>query len=154
MSNSWWDRQFSKTIVPAPRQKVAQWQQPVPRETPQFRTSVPQQRETFSPEPETFDEALHDPNYKPKKQPDSVKQGVGNCPDCGGQNYFAPKAGGRMTQNGLATPAPHCFDCGFNGGTGDGASGYHHENIPAQDDGRVIRARGSATQRSYFGKIN
>lgn len=37
-----------------------------------------------------------------------------HCPECGSGNYFSlSNAEPKMTQNGPATPKPHCFDCGY-----------------------------------------
>ena len=51
----------------------------------------------------------------------ATKTETQRCPNCGGDHFFsmsngvsAGGAGARlMTQNGMATTAPRCFDCGY-----------------------------------------
>lgn len=37
------------------------------------------------------------------------------CPKCHSGNYFSRKSEAKFTKNGAATPAPQCFNCGYNG---------------------------------------
>jgi hypothetical protein len=38
-----------------------------------------------------------------------------HCPKCRSSNYFSRQSEAKVTQNGMAAPAPQCFNCGFNG---------------------------------------
>lgn len=35
------------------------------------------------------------------------------CPECGSNNYFTRKGQSMTTEHGVATPKPHCLDCGY-----------------------------------------
>ena len=72
------------------------------------------------------------PGYNPQPAPQSVKVTIDNlwgamqgwrggpahrtdphpCPQCGGNQYFS-RTGAEVRRG--PPPAPHCFDCGFNG---------------------------------------
>lgn len=38
-----------------------------------------------------------------------------HCPNCGSANYFSRRSESKVTQNGMASPAPQCFECSYNG---------------------------------------
>lgn len=40
---------------------------------------------------------------------------TGTCPNCGSSNYFSRRTESKVTQNGMAAPAPQCFECSYNG---------------------------------------
>lgn len=39
----------------------------------------------------------------------------GTCPNCGSTNFFSRRSESKVTQNGMAAPAPQCFNCSYNG---------------------------------------
>ena len=43
------------------------------------------------------------------------REETGTCPNCGGSNFFSRRQNAVVTQNGMAAPAPQCFDCSYNG---------------------------------------
>lgn len=44
-----------------------------------------------------------------------TREETGNCPNCGSTNFFTRKSESKVTQNGMASPAPQCFECSYNG---------------------------------------
>lgn len=45
----------------------------------------------------------------------AAREETGHCPNCGSSHFFSRKEGAKVTQNGMATPAPQCFECSYNG---------------------------------------
>lgn len=43
------------------------------------------------------------------------REETATCPQCGSTNYFSRRSESRVTQNGVAAPAPQCFNCSYNG---------------------------------------
>lgn len=46
---------------------------------------------------------------------EGTRKETNRCPKCNGANYFSRSDQKVFTQNGAATPAPKCFNCGYNG---------------------------------------
>lgn len=92
---------------------------PAPRQQPQ--AYAPAYRQQAPP-----------PGYMPRPAPESVRTTIDNlwgqmqawrggaahridphpCPNCGGNQYFS-RTGAEVRRG--PPPAPHCFDCGYNG---------------------------------------
>lgn len=43
------------------------------------------------------------------------REETATCPQCGSRNFFSRRSEAKVTQNGMATPAPQCFECSYNG---------------------------------------
>jgi hypothetical protein len=94
---------------------------PAPRQQPQPQQYAPQYRQQQPP-----------PGYNPQPAPQSVPTTIGNlwgqmqawrggpahkvdanpCPQCGSDHYYS-RTGAEVRRG--PPPAPHCFDCGYNG---------------------------------------
>lgn len=114
MSNDWYAKRLGVTtplargisVGPGPvatapplQQQPAPVQQYVPPQQP------------VSDRPETFSEVLRAGRGGP-----AAKAGIGNCPNCGSGNMFAPQGGSIMKEDGrMVSPVSKCFDCGYNG---------------------------------------
>lgn len=126
MSNSdWWARRISGN-QPAPRPQ----QTSVPPTSPPLRFPVqaPQQPVYQQHSQTVGNQRLLDEHQPPDAQIDMStairmwkggeamrKQGDLRCPECGSANVFHRVAkGGNTTINGKS-PAPRCFECGWNG---------------------------------------
>ncbi len=110
MSSDWW---ASKLRSDQPTQRAQQPTYPASSSRPLINTNAQRM---------AHDEQPARPTYTDGKIPvmDAIKQWKGtkaaqaidSCPSCGGPHVFAIREGGI---NG-ASPAPRCYECGWNGG--------------------------------------
>jgi len=124
MSSDWWSKRLSSNQPAASRPTTTS----MPPVTPPIRipsglvhsnpqpyqdTTIPQQHNPN--EPITMGEALRQPHLWEGRGEAAKKQGNLTCPECGSGNVFVRTAkGGNTTINGNS-PAPRCFECGWNG---------------------------------------
>ena len=118
--SSWWSKQFEKMGAP-PIQQQPTYQQPVAPMSPQDALRATQGR--FSQQQQTQEghgtyEDILNSNIN-GYQPDPRKYGNlqdtsvdSHCPMCGSPNFFSRRG---ALRSGSKSPAPHCFDCGYNG---------------------------------------
>lgn len=120
--SDWWSRRLADTSPrPAPRQETA------PPVTPptRFGVHVPVQAPAAAPQVHSGNQRLLDETRSPTDQismGDALRlwkggeatrrEGNATCPSCGSRNVFSRSKGSMV--NG-ATPAPRCFECGWNG---------------------------------------
>jgi hypothetical protein len=45
----------------------------------------------------------------------AAKEETATCPNCGSTNFFSRRQNSMVTQAGMATPMPQCFECSYNG---------------------------------------
>lgn len=43
------------------------------------------------------------------------REETGTCPNCGSTQFFSRRQNSMVTRNGMAAPAPQCFNCSYNG---------------------------------------
>ena len=114
-------------------------QQPPPQQQPNYNVpgthrqqqpqQYPVQPQQFQPQPQPYPQQQQQPSIEEQLQhvqvtPENFKElskhwkgGKGMqeenhpCPECGGGHYYSRSQGARRGP----TPAPHCFDCGYNG---------------------------------------
>ncbi len=128
-SASWYQRKLAQLRGPQPAAPPYQphpyTQQPQPRGLPTQWS--PRGQSTIA--VETIEEAVagmpqyFDPNGNPLAQAalwrggDATKHEHDSCPQCGSGNYFSRTNNlrGMSPQLQRRPPAPHCFECGFNG---------------------------------------
>ena len=142
MPSDWWSRKFQE-IGAAPPPAAPVYQQPV----------VPQQQPTSPPQASqgrfsqsgagsghgTYQDILNgnidgyspDPKKYENLRDTSVPS---HCPACDSPNYFSRS---RALRSGGRAPAPHCFECGYNG-----ESVYSQEAAPIDSKTPVNAARG------------
>ena len=123
MSSDWWSKRLSgNTSAPKPATTSMPPTSPpikIPpglshSNPPHYQDTTIKQRDV-SKEPITMGEALRMPHLWEGVGEAARKQGNLTCPECGSGNVFIRTAkGGNTTING-SSPAPRCFECGWNG---------------------------------------
>lgn len=121
-SSDWYRRQMGGAQAPSAPPSIQRSYTPNLPPTYQPQPVLP----AFS--PDNFYED-GEPVHKPERVGDAIlltrpgqkwQQGnnteTARCPSCGGNNYFSRREGSKITQQGTVQPAPHCWDCGHNGG--------------------------------------
>lgn len=127
----WWARKLSGQTRPSTVQVPAPAQQGfgAPRLPPTTAPGTVRIQEEQGPAPDFIEDDAGNkvPNiYKPWSG--NIKDGWAGdahkdlCPNCGSNEYFSRSSTqyaktGITTRNGMATPAPHCWACGFTGGS-------------------------------------
>lgn len=124
MSNDWWAKKLGTTQQAQPAGiPLTPRPQPVYHQQPQ--QYVQQQQPTYQQQQEA-QQAAEDPNRKVslREAVSRFKGGEGmrteghmNCPSCGSKSGFTAFSGmGGMAAGVMGNrPAPHCFECGYNG---------------------------------------
>lgn len=114
MSDSWWAKKLGGAAPPSR----------APQYAPQYTPQVPA-REAYTPQPTRFDPANPIESMAQWRGGDGTRKETERCPHCGGDHFFSNQninplagggtgAGGRLiTQNGVQTVAPRCWDCGY-----------------------------------------
>jgi predicted RNA-binding Zn-ribbon protein involved in translation (DUF1610 family) len=108
--SDWWARKLGRQDAPPPTPQARNLP-PGYQPQPQYPQQVPQQPQQFDPnQVRVTTENLFamagqwqgGPAHRTETQP---------CPQCGGNQFFSRATG--MSR--LPAPAPHCYNCGYNG---------------------------------------
>lgn len=119
----WYARKLGGASAPAGRQGTPQVEQMLVRHTPAPPGYLPPGQAVVGYEDDETQPSVDAPAGQ-MRMGDAIMRWRGgkgtktetqSCPSCGGKNYFSRSSQAKATQNGLAPPAPTCFDCGFNG---------------------------------------
>ncbi len=121
MSSDWWSKKLSGIPSAKPSSPSS-----MPPTTPPIKLppslvnatpvqQVQQAPQPVSNEPITMGEALRNPKLWEGRGEAAKKQGNLTCPDCGSTNVFIRTAKSGNTNINGNTPAPRCFECGWNG---------------------------------------
>lgn len=118
--SSWYERNVSRVIGnPAPAPTA-----PAPQGYPQQPSAFPATSPVRQPLPAPPQPSGEEAPPGQMHITDAIqvwKGGAGNaetmvCPRCGGRNVFSRASGAIIGSSGQkSTPAPHCFECGWNG---------------------------------------
>lgn len=113
MSADWWARKLAQTQgAPPPPQQPRQPSYPQTGQTPPPAPLPPLQQQEIVVTKDNIVEAAGQ-----WKGGAATRTETQHCPDCGSNNYFSNSssgAGSRVyTQNGVASVAPRCFECGY-----------------------------------------
>lgn len=119
MSSDWWSKKLSGTTSSKPSSSTATPPISAPiKLPPALINTTPVHQPSPQPtsnEPITMGEALRNPKLWEGRGEAARKQGNLTCPDCGSPNVFIRTAKGGNTNINGNTPAPRCFECGWNG---------------------------------------
>lgn len=124
MSSDWWAKKLSGNPTTSARPTTSSMPPTtipirlpsgLTHSNPQPYKDTPLPQQPVSNEPITMGEALRQPHLWEGRGEAAKKQGNLTCPECGSGNVFIRTAkGGNTTINGNS-PAPRCFECGWNG---------------------------------------
>lgn len=116
MADNWWARKLAQTQGPQPLQQPPTMfaRGPAPYQHPQ------QQQYVQAPPvaPQNFADAIAavQRGILPTNGDVATRTETQPCPACGSTHFFSRRNGGAVTtQRGMATPAPQCYTCGYNG---------------------------------------
>jgi hypothetical protein len=121
MTDSWWAKKLGRggtTVAP----NIPPVGYPPAGQLPGAAQSVPQPG-WAAPAPTMQTVWVEDPyapsgkrfNWRGWQGGQGNREETGRCPNCGGTNYFSRRQNAVVTANGMASPAPQCFDCSYNG---------------------------------------
>lgn len=109
--NDWWSRRLGTPQQQQPQQQTPIYPQPqYPQQqahpqSPQYNPHpAPQQQIRVTPE-NLYEAAMH------WQGGEATRTETQSCPKCGGNHYYSRSGGVSRGPS----PAPMCFDCGFNG---------------------------------------
>jgi predicted nucleic-acid-binding Zn-ribbon protein len=108
--SGWWARKLNQG-QPPPENVYAP--------SPYQQAPMPAQQYVQAPvAPQSFAEAIQavQQGLLPTYGSEAARTEHNRCPSCGSENYFSRRNGGAVTtQRGMASPAPQCYGCGYNG---------------------------------------
>jgi hypothetical protein len=118
MTDSWWAKKLGR--APAGQPSYGPTGPPSGSITPAGTQAqmIQQQRESGPPPVMVDDPDVpggQKVNWRAWSGGQAHKEESGTCPNCGSSNYFSRRREAKVTQNGMATPAPQCFNCSYNG---------------------------------------
>ncbi len=122
MSSDWWSKKLGGNVPPAGIQIQPQYMQPQPQYVqPQLPLQHHDQQRQQLPPPQvstiekrgeaTLTEAIRSGVVGPAGR----LEGHLSCPSCGSRTGYTEYSGGSGGSPGGSQPAPHCFNCGYNG---------------------------------------
>ena len=115
---AWLARKLAQQKANAPAKPASH--PPVNNPGPEYGRNViarQQMQPGVKPHFDSLGEALAS-GYVPENS-QAVKQELDRCPNCGSNNFFSRRAESKYTERGMASPSPHCFDCGYKSNLGN-----------------------------------
>lgn len=109
--SDWWSKKLAGEKPTTPRPSLPTTA--VPMRFPAATTAAAQpQHHDSGPEPETLSEFLRS---NKTKGGEATRRETMTCPDCGSPYVFSRTGRGANTMINGASPAPRCYECGWNG---------------------------------------
>jgi hypothetical protein len=120
MTDSWWAKKLGRAPAPAGQPSYGPTGPPNGSITPAGTQAQMWQGQQESGPPPLMVEDPSAPNgerlnWRAWTGGRGNREETGTCPNCGSSNYFSRRQNAMVTQNGMAHPAPQCFECSYNG---------------------------------------